>query len=369
MMPHKDGTLTGSEHERFRDILLSAYDPTSLAMMLKSKLDKNMAHITTISPFSTFSYNVFQVLERAEQEGWTYRLLAAVREDRADRQDLVQLSQELGVAPENTPQTDSGLEKIIDESNAALDILVWRTRLAEIEGRVCRIEIKGKAKGTGFLVGADKVLTNWHVVNKIKEQPATYEPSDVVLRFDYKRLEDGTELSRGREYGLVTTGDDWLVDHSPWSAVDLEAEPKSGDPGPDEMDYALLRVNGTPGSDAQGEKVVPGSAAPPRGYIPIPDEAHDFQPGTPLFIVQHPQGAPLKLMLDTEAVIGLYGQNRRVRYRTNTDNGSSGSPVFDQNWNLVALHHSGDPASILPTYNEGIPINLVRDRLEAKGVL
>ena len=44
-----------------------------------------------------------------------------------------------------------------------VDPLVWLSRLADIERRVCRIEISGKAEGTG-LVGPEAVLTNWHVV-------------------------------------------------------------------------------------------------------------------------------------------------------------------------------------------------------------
>jgi hypothetical protein len=56
-----------------------------------------------------------------------------------------------------------------------------------------------------------------------------------------------------------------------------------------------------------------------------------------------------------------------VRYRTNTEGGSSGSPVFDQNWQLVALHHAGDP-SWVAKYNEGIPISLILAQLKARGV-
>ncbi len=44
----------------------------------------------------------------------------------------------------------------------------------------------------------------------------------------------------------------------------------------------------------------------------------------------------------------------RVRYRTNTETGSSGSPCFNSDWDLVALHHSG-----IVKYNEGIPINCI----------
>jgi len=34
----------------------------------------------------------------------------------------------------------------------------------------------------------------------------------------------------------------------------------------------------------------------------------------------------------------------------------------------VALHHSGDPASIMPSYNEGIPISLIARRLRDRGL-
>lgn len=43
-----------------------------------------------------------------------------------------------------------------------------------------------------------------------------------------------------------------------------------------------------------------------------------------------------------------------IRYRTNTLPGSSGSPCFSQGWDLVALHHNGDPEFWTPTYNAAI---------------
>jgi V8-like Glu-specific endopeptidase len=51
-----------------------------------------------------------------------------------------------------------------------------------------------------------------------------------------------------------------------------------------------------------------------------------------------------------------------LRYTTNTQPGSSGSPVFDFEWNLVALHHLGDPAfdKLTAEFNQGIPANAIR---------
>jgi V8-like Glu-specific endopeptidase len=67
-------------------------------------------------------------------------------------------------------------------------------------------------------------------------------------------------------------------------------------------------------------------------------------------------------------VIGVNASQNRVRYATNTEPGSSGSPVFDLDWNLVALHHLGDPAYDHPaSYNQGVPIQLIGDRIESHG--
>ena len=86
-------------------------------------------------------------------------------------------------------------------------------------------------------------------------------------------------------------------------------------------------------------------------------------------IVQHPKGEPMKLALDTEAIIAANAGMTRLRYKTNTDPGASGSPCFSMDWDIVALHHYGDPAwQRLPEFNQGIPIHLIQQRLNAKGL-
>jgi V8-like Glu-specific endopeptidase len=99
----------------------------------------------------------------------------------------------------------------------------------------------------------------------------------------------------------------------------------------------------------------------------LPASPLAFVKNAPLIIAQYPDGNPLKVALDTESVIGDVANGLRLRYKTNTKHGSSGSPVFDMEWNPVALHHLGDPASDLPaTYNQGIPLDKVRARVAKK---
>src|SRR5262249_54002907 len=151
-------------------------------------------------------------------------------------------------------------------SNAYLDVETWRSRLGEIEGQVCRIEVKtnrGTVFGTGCLVGPDVVITNYHVMDavvagdegKANRQGLSGKRQDVVVRFDFKRLTNGT-VFQGTPLGLAAT---WLLDHSPPSEVDFEVDPKARDPDPEELDYALIRLDSDPGNHPIGSKADPAS--------------------------------------------------------------------------------------------------------------
>ena len=115
----------------------------------------------------------------------------------------------------------------------------------------------------------------------------------------------------------------------------------------------MLRLATAPGNDIVDAAAVPAAK---RGWVTLPAVAPALTPGMPLFILGHPLGESLKVSLDTNAVIAVNANQTRVRYATNTEAGSSGSPCFDRDWNLVALHHAGD-TSANPQYNEGIPVS------------
>src|SRR3954453_2828652 len=127
----------------------------------------------------------------------------------------------------------------------------------------------------------------------------------------------------------------------------------------EEPDYAILRLARSAGDEAVGGW--PAGATPPkRGFMKLKTTGEAFAPDSPLVIVQHPSGDPLSIAFDTDSVIRLNDGKTRVRYRTNTEHGSSGSPCFNLKLELVALHHAGDPEyDHPPEYNAGIPIDVI----------
>jgi Trypsin-like peptidase domain len=273
--------------------------------------------------------------------------------DAPSRSDAAIQVQEAGRAQADGPAQASapGFERNVRPNLAQLDVHVWLSRLENIERQVCRVEISGNAAGTGFLVGPDAVLTNWHVVEAAKNAGTL---GNVACRFDYLKLVDGT-----RQPGLtVALNQAGCVSFRKYGAAERTKTPDVPEPTGDELDYALLRLERPVGREDQGG---------PRGWIKLPDTEMPMKKGDPLIIVQHPDGSPMKLALDTDAVISVNANRTRVKYATNTEAGSSGSPCFTLDWDLVALHHFGDPAWVEPVYNQGVPAQLIRKKIFEDG--
>ncbi len=88
-------------------------------------------------------------------------------------------------------------------------------------------------------------------------------------------------------------------------------------------------------------------------------------------IIQHPGGGYKQIALYHNVVV--YQDENIIQYLTDTQPGSSGSPVFNENWEVVALHHSGGwlrvPGSKQKFYrNEGVNINRVIEGARAEGI-
>jgi Trypsin-like peptidase domain/Effector-associated domain 1 len=370
--------MKGVELGRARDVLCDAFNLNSFSQMLAIRLNKNLGNI--VGAGGGFKTVVFDLLQVADEEGWDALVVAAAAKERplrpdvqalyrdyaaslvgvfkvaAGNPDIREAYRQFGLAPEGFPDEKrlGELEGIVRPALPFLNIHDWVGRAARIEGQVCRVEFDGRGVGTGFLVGPDMLLTNYHVLKDVITGKVAV--SSVTFRFDFKIVTGNVALP-GTPFKLVA--DQWLIDDSPYTDGEGRGTPGDTDAPADQLDYALVRLEGDPGRQSL---VADG---PPRGWVTVPTDAFAFAVRAPVFIVQHPQARPLKLALDTQGVIGVNAAGTRVRYATNTEAGSSGSPVFNLAWDLVALHHYGDPAyDHMPKFNQGVPVASIRALLK-----
>jgi S1-C subfamily serine protease len=206
-------------------------------------------------------------------------------------------------------------------------------RLVALAPAVCRfvVDTHGvESHGSGFRIAPDRLLTNWHVLH----DPASgTRATAVTAEFGYE--DDG----KGGALGPVTVPCD--VDSIVTDAAD---------------DWAVITA-AAPLADAW--PVVALSTA----VDPVERE--------PAYIVQHPNGLRKRLGYARNEVASF--DDRVLHYLTDTQRGSSGSPVFDAQGRLIGLHHAGGTpttvaGSVPVAKNEGIRIPRVIKGLHAQGV-
>jgi len=205
-------------------------------------------------------------------------------------------------------------EKLIGLQSTLLPINFLNKGM-EASKTVARI-ITPDSLGTGFLISSGgMLLTNNHVI------PNDTALSDLIVQFDYERDENNLP-KKSREYRI--------------------------DPGffhtSKQDDWSLVKVLDHPQD---------------IGFLPLKEV--DPKNGDYVNIIQHPGGEFKQIGLYHNVVNHV--DSHRIRYFTDTLPGSSGSPVFNSKWEVVALHHSGgyfpvkDGSTIL--CNEGININCI----------
>lgn len=149
--------------------------------------------------------------------------------------------------------------------------------------------------GTGFLATSNLLVTNNHVI------PNTDVLTNTLFRFNYEENFSGEAQTpseyRAKSKGIFHTNKD--------------------------LDYTIVELEGEPGIK--------------WGCLLL--AARNIRPNSRVNIIQHPMGRPKQISFQNNFV--EYVGRNAVQYVTSTLPGSSGSPVFNDRWEIVALHHAG----------------------------
>lgn len=174
---------------------------------------------------------------------------------------------------------------------------------------VGRVEHQGRKIGTAFLVTPELILTSAHVIRDIP----TLEEGGV-------RFNIGLQIEPQWRYFAA------LVAHSPI----------------EELDFSLVRLSAT------------------TLGTPLKISTETAYATQHANILQHPLGDSMQVALRYNEVV--YVDQTRLYYVSDTEDGSSGSPVFDDGWRVFAIHRAGiedDAGHPVKNANQGVPLTAV----------
>lgn len=197
---------------------------------------------------------------------------------------------------------------------------------------VAKVEIAKKgfiSSGTGFLFKVNGIagtffMTNHHVISDKNEINTT----KVIFNFELD------------EHGNTKASESFSIDvEGVWFTSPTN-----------ELDVTVFQLNKSAGLEKYGY----------LDLIPVDIPEFEF-----VNIIQHPGGMWKQISLYHNIV--TTSTDRVVQYLTDTLKGSSGAPVFNSSWQVVAIHHSGGNKkgneNLLPvgykSRNEGIRINKI----------
>ena len=233
------------------------------------------------------------------------------------------------------------LQGLLGEAPTFLDVGTLQGAMQNVNS-VCLIKINDESAGTGFLVGKDLVLTNHHVMSsefRDNDQQIKENARLTTLHFGHVSAVKG-EPKQEQVFKL---------DH------ERLIEELS-----DDLDFALLRVEPKI-KTATDLKCVRFAAEPAT----VRRKLH---------MLQHPKGQTMQLALSGNAVTRVSEDGKRLEYFTSAAKGSSGSPCFNEEWEVVALHRSEVTRRVGPlawgTIRQGVPFRsiyeIIRKHLEVE---
>lgn len=290
------------------------------------------------------------------------------------------------------------LERIIPTENNLLPVHFLEEG-ALVQKAVARIAFAqsyngyptGSGYGTGFLVSPSLLMTNNHVIDdkaiarKLKAEfnyqydhlgnalpidAYTFDPDDVfytnptldftLIRVNVKCLfrpfgpflREGEQMSLEDGYGDGEWANEFQFEYTPLPGSPPPAPfpPRLPLPVPPLMPpkikwplYKLCR-----------------KAGQRWGYLQLPASGIAYASTQHVNVIQHPRGRRKEVAVHHNHIEDIY--LNALRYTTDTEPGSSGSPVFNNAWDLVVIHHAGGEFNSSTTQwvnNEGMRLDKI----------
>ncbi|WP_372366325.1 trypsin-like peptidase domain-containing protein [Candidatus Uabimicrobium sp. HlEnr_7] len=334
---------TRAEINQLRDLFISAYDQKLTA---KELADSTGIVAGTFPIAENMRRTWYQLINEIAKQGKLRSMTEKAAEDVSIGSYQKRFQEMLSANPpistlssqkkadwwkeKNTSQKNSRIhfERLIAKRSRLFDIDLAR-QVAKVSRSVAKLNLQFENKnayGTGFLIQPNLILTNYHNL-KHEEYGCVL---NVTAEFDYENI--------AVENPLVTKGKmDTIQGESKydWAVFQLE---KVTDRDPISL--------GTPFHIAKQDHVV---------------------------VVQHPLGTPKKFALDPLSI--QYVDEEKIQYLADTQQGSSGAPVFNIQMHLIALHHAEAEVDIeigkskeTVWRNEGIHIDKVIDGLRTHNI-
>lgn len=226
--------------------------------------------------------------------------------------DALKATADTSPAADGQVRDELVLERIIGGNNLlGIAFLELGTSVARSVGRVIvRDRFQIRSFGTGFMISPRLALTNNHVL--ADAQSARFSR----LEFNFQNGVSGLPLAA--------------------SQFDLEPDTFfRTDAG---LDVTVIAVAAASRPDGAGASVPLAGF----GFNRTSKEQGKILLGESINIIQHPEGQEKQLALQQNELIDRFDQF--LHYHTDTSPGSSGSPLFNNQWEVLGLHHSGVPA-------------------------
>jgi hypothetical protein len=244
--------------------------------------------------------------------------------------------------------------------------------MAATRHRVCAIWAGNELKGTGFLIAPDLVITAYHVVASLirqistgnvvggvvetKDEPVANSRQSLACVFDYWTLANPFRLNPAPAGVIVVdAAENWLEFSSRRHPCDGISHQFDLPDVRKYLDCVAIRLSRPIGAEACGY-----GGGRIRGWIHLGNGFNSMAQGDIIAILQHPGGGPQGF--DKGDFFDRDASETRIWYTTETANGSSGSPCFDSEANILGFHNAGRPTAFEGTTclcNQGVRIDHV----------